>query len=174
MNTVQFRAHLLWMYSSIWSPWPSWSFSMYPSTWRSRRGHRGSRPQTTPIQGKIKLKCWQVNPIYGIFLLPITDPRNTLSLSILVKPWGSNNSYKKNHFNCVTQNYFSIFNTNSKFKNAPGKVSTKVQILWFWDLRLLIWTLVLTFFEFKMNKSKTRANSIPRIWVLSVNVTYIQ
>ena len=119
---------------SIWSPWPSWSSSTYPSTWRSRRGHRGSRPQTTPIQGKIKLKCWQVNPIYGIFLLPITDPRNTLSLSILVKPWGSNNSNKKNHFNCVTQNYFSIFNTNSMY------VSLKIPLGKFWrslELKML-------------------------------------
>ena len=28
----------------------------------------------------------------------------------------------------MTQNYFSIFNTNSKFKNAPGKVLKKPRV----------------------------------------------
>ena len=28
----------------------------------------------------------------------------------------------------MTQNYFSIFNTNSKFKNAPGKVAKKPRV----------------------------------------------
>ena len=28
----------------------------------------------------------------------------------------------------MTQNYFSIFNTNSKFKNAPGKVTKKPRV----------------------------------------------
>ena len=30
--------------------------------------------------------------------------------------------------NAMTQNYFSIFNTSSKFKNAPGKVLKKPRV----------------------------------------------